>query len=382
MSSLSESSVPPDFWTQPGIDFRLNPKVALDTDGLADFVKTEVGIDSAVIMATSGTQRAGPKFVILEKRALLASAAAVNSHLGLEKEDRWLAPLTLFHVGGLGIFARVHLAGCRVFTVDDPLKWDRTGGDYLAACREHSITVTALTPVHLHDLVIENGHRAPESLRGILIGGGAISETLATRALELGWPIWATYGMTEACSQIATATDPSAAVSGWLPVLPGWKTQTDPKSGRLSIRSDALFSGYVTRNDAGNWHWDRPFDGEGWFATSDSVEIDGSGNLRFKSRLSDEVKSMGELVSIAKLERAIQESGAVGVVFPVPDERRGHRFIAVVEQGEGAFSLDAVNANLAPFEWIDEVIEQEELPRTVVGKIAKGELREILNKKM
>ncbi len=363
----------PEFWSTPGIHIRLNPRIALDTSGLADFIRDELRLDSAIVLATSGTTGSGPKFVVLKQSAMLASAAAVNHHLGITRADRWLAALTLFHVGGLGIFARATLSGSDVVSVDNPLAWDKTGAEFTAAIHQNDATLSALTPVHLSDLVKHN-RQSPPSLRGVLIGGGSMPPGLADKALDLGWPIWPTYGMTETCSQIATCTDPESARSGWADVLPGWQVKSE--DGAFSVRGDALFSAYVTRDlSTGNWIANQPFDKDGWFETNDRMELrNDNTELSFVSRRDDLVKSLGELVSIRKLENHLSAIGVTGVIFPIPDTRRGHRFLAIVE-GPAKAAVDAGNESLAPYERITQVIEIDELPRTAVGKIAKGELR-------
>lgn len=364
----------PEYWHEQGIDVRLNPRVAFDSAGLADFVRVEMGISSAIVLATSGTTGSGPKFVVLKKSAMRASAHSVNTHLGITGDDRWLAPLTLFHVGGLGIFARAALLKNEVVTVTDPLRWDKTGAEFKQLIRDHDISLTALTPTHLSDLVAHS-LEAPPSLRGILIGGGAMNESLTKRAIELGWPIWSTYGMTETCSQIATGLDEQSALSGWAIILPGWEVRTE--GDVCLVRGEALFSGYVTRDaESGQWIVDKPIDDGGWFRTGDRIQLrHDKSELSFLGRTDDLVKSLGELVSIRKLENRIQDCGMVGVVFAIPDERRGHRFVAVLENGSQA-DIEIVNETLAPFERIGEVIVVGELPRTAVGKIAKGELRQ------
>ena len=64
---------------------------------------------------------------------------------------------------------------------------------------------SSLVPAQVLDLV-RAGLRPPPVLRAIVVGGGAISAELYRDARALGWPVLPSYGMTECCSQIATAT--------------------------------------------------------------------------------------------------------------------------------------------------------------------------------
>jgi len=361
-----------EYWTGPGIDLRLNPKRSYETGGLREAVHNLAGLDAAIVLATSGSE-GQVKYVVLEKSALLASAKAVNCHCKIGASDVWLAGLSTFHVGGLGIYARAFLSGSRVETMPWD-KWKKDGSSFLKACNEGRVTVTSLTPVHLFDLV-DRRIKSPSSLRGVFIGGGTLSEDLASRARELGWPLWTTYGMTETSSQIATSIESLTD----LPILPIWETATDEKTGRLKVRGEALFAGYLTRDEAtGIWGFNSARDSDAWFTTGDCAEL-GSGNLQFTGRADDLVKVLGELVSVRKLEKQLCDLGLKAVVIPKQHSRRGHQLFAFVEGGlkefERAQQFNEGKTELEKFAEIDSIIE---LPTTDLGKVDRSALRKII----
>src|SRR5205814_7177635 len=144
-----------------------------------------------IIIATSGSS-GGLKLVALSKEAVLSSAAAVNTHLEATPSDVWCCVLPTFHVGGLGIHARAHLTGSRVIS----MAWDASA---FAGCEA---TLASLVPAQVHDLV-RAGLAPPPGLRAVLVGGGAFDRDLQQRARGLGWPVLATYGMSECCSTVA-----------------------------------------------------------------------------------------------------------------------------------------------------------------------------------
>src|SRR3954451_12248553 len=142
-------------------------------------------LDAHVFVATSGST-GDIKLVALSKRAILASAAAVNDRLEVTKRDVWAAVLPPFHVGGLGVYARCHLAGARAMT----MPWDPR------AFAESEATIASLVPAQVHDLIAA-GLTPSKALRAILVGGGIFN-------IERGaWPTLPSYGMTECCSTIA-----------------------------------------------------------------------------------------------------------------------------------------------------------------------------------
>ncbi len=69
------------------------------------------------------------------------------------------------------------------------------------------MTLVSLVPTMLARL-LDAGLREPPALRWALLGGGPIAPALLERARAAGVPVAASYGMTEACSQIATAGFP------------------------------------------------------------------------------------------------------------------------------------------------------------------------------
>src|SRR5205814_1991546 len=77
--------------------------------------------------------------------------------------------------------------------------------------RAQRITLVSLVPTMLARL-LDAGLTQPPALRWALLGGGPISPALLARSAEAGIPVAPTYGMTEACSQIATFGWPLADV--------------------------------------------------------------------------------------------------------------------------------------------------------------------------
>ncbi|MDF1755040.1 MAG: AMP-binding protein [Verrucomicrobiales bacterium] len=355
----------PDYWEGREVDIRLNPASDLKIPGLREAIEARC-IESAIVLATSGSTGV-PKLIVLPKAAMLASARAVNRWCGITGNDVWLGGLSTFHVGGLGIFCRASLTGSKVNRMKWH-EWTRDGRAFLDAVQDS--TVTSLTPVHLHDLV-EAQVPCPATLRGVFIGGAALSRGLAAKADDLGWPLWPTFGMTEACSQIATALEPEAE---WLPVLPHWTTRLS-EAGSLMIKGPALMSGYFTADGNNGWDWHRAADHEGFYLCGDRVEIQ-DGKLRPLGRADHQIKILGELVSLEKLEQSLSQAlGLEVVVAKKDDSRRGAELIAFIEtESDISEAFACWNDALPPFERVSRYQLLPEFPRTGVGKIDRRSL--------
>ena len=218
------------FWHDP------KPVAAGDFPGEIPACKALAG---HVLFGTSGSSGA-PKWIALSKKALRVSAAAVNRHLEVTRDSCWGLALPLRHVGGFGVAARAHEAGCGWVVFD--ARWDPCV--YQKWLADHQVTHTSLVPTQVHDLAAA-GLRAPAALRAVVVGGGHLDVATGRAARALGWPVLASYGMTEAGSQIATqelASLTAAYEPAPLPLLPVWQAQLED-DGRLLIAGEALFSG-------------------------------------------------------------------------------------------------------------------------------------------
>jgi O-succinylbenzoic acid--CoA ligase len=274
----------------------------------------------------------------------------------------WLQTLPRFHVGGLAIETRAFLSGAKVIS---QAVWDAS--EFIELVQSQRVTLSSLVPTQVFDL-IQSGQKAPTSLRAIVIGGAALSEDLYQQAIAVGWPLLPSYGMTECCSQIATAS------------LQSWKTGDrslkllshiqarvmDEKL--LEVSSPALLTGFTQVVD-GQSHWKDP-KLDGWYRSQDLARVEGR-TLTPLGRGSDFVKISGEGVDLQKL-REILEKIAQNLLptawqnlnlAAVPDERRGHSLILQSLQGTEASQVrDLFNQQVAPFERIQEIRTVPELP--------------------
>jgi O-succinylbenzoic acid--CoA ligase len=313
-------------------------------------------------LAASGTTGVR-KLVALSKTAIETSAREVNSRLGVKADDVWINPLPWFHIGGLAIEVRARLAGAKVQKL---LEWSPR--DFVQLAQSVSATLTSLVPTQVHDLV-ELGLRCPSSLRAVIVGGGALNERLHARSLELGWPLLRSYGMTEACSQVATELQPGASEAGWIPLLDHLEARTD-KRGVLELRGHSLLTGWVIFEKSGEARWEDP-KRAGWFRTSDRVELHGR-QLRVLGRVDDLVKIRGELVDVGTLESALQARVLAGrvAVYRLPDERNGAALRVVAENAAALKQARALRDEIfppyaRPQEFVEEPVEVTALGKTV-----------------
>ncbi len=330
-------------WSSEETHVILNPR--LPENERAQLEALAPPLAAHVLLATSGTTGA-IKLVALSKRAILASAAAVNERLEARREDVWCCVLPTFHVGGLGVYARAHLSDSHVI----PMSWEPH------AFVSSDATLASLVPAQVHDLVAAR-LKPTRRMRAVLVGGGAFDRELGDNARALGWPVLPSYGLSECCSTVAVCD-----------VLLSHLDARREDDGRLAFRGASLFTGYITENGFVDPKVD------GWFISDDLGEVDGR-LLRLHGRRGDFIKIGGESVDLKRLD-AILDSvrGDVdAALVPIPDERLGY-VIHLASTSDAPKFVVAFNTRVLPFERIRAVHRVDSIPRSSLGKLLRQEL--------
>jgi O-succinylbenzoic acid--CoA ligase len=310
--------------------------------------------DVALLIATSGST-GRPKAVMLTAGNLRAAAYASGERLPLLPDDRWLACMPLFHIGGLSILIRCALAGA-VAVVHDRFDAARVAADL----RDRRITHLSVVPTMLTLLLdaVRDGP-PPASLRHVLVSGAALSTGLAQRALSAGWPINPSYGMSETASQLATRIDvPADWRQGHVGRPLAGAEVAIGEDGRLRVRGPMVMAGYANPEL-------RPGDGlvDGWFTSNDFAALDAAGELIIAGRGDDVIVSGGKKIHPQLVEDLLGRCPGVAAaaVAGRPDPLWGEVLVAVFA---GDISTDALLA------WCREHLPSPLRPRRAVAVTA------------
>ena len=336
---------------------------------------------SQVLFETSGSSGT-PKWIVLGKDALRVSADAVNAHLEVTVSSCWGLALPIHHVGGFGVAARAYAAGCR-FEHFAPRWQPETFTRWLA---DFQITHTSLVPTQVHDLVAGQ-HRAPQCLRAVVVGGGRLDEATGRAAKALGWPVLASYGMTEAASQIATqslAALDAPYQSAPIPILPIWQTKPG-NDDQLLIAGPALFSGTLIQHENAWTYHARNFT---WHETRDRVKLDAQG-ITPLGRIDTMVKVLGELIDLQSIEHeliALSEGNLAPqkvAVVAIADPRSEHALVPVFDASVNRALIDQIleiYAKKAPGPHrLHEAVILEPLPLSPLGKPLRAEILQMVS---
>lgn len=358
----------------------LEEDVPLATDGGAPGSRLDGAPPGAsellALLATSGTSGT-PKLAKLSRRAFLASARATIEALAITPDDVWLLALPLCHVGGLSVLTRSLLAGTSIVLVPR----------FSPAAIAHALsgsgprpTLFPLVPTMLRDWLASPTPPMPSmGLRALIVGGAGCPEDLLDACAARGVLALTTYGLTEACSQLALQRLRGAEVrlrgSGQaLPstvltiVTPDGEPVPNGVVGEIVVQGPTLFDGYLGQEPRG----DRPF------FTGDLGHLDAAGQLHVEGRRTDRIVTGGENVAPLEVEAVARTFPGVrdAVVFGVPDERWGEGVaIAVVLDPDATTSwssagLDAhLRGRLASFKCPRRFAVVSALPLNTTGKL-------------
>jgi long-chain acyl-CoA synthetase len=222
------------------------------------------------------------------------------------------------------------------------------------------------------------------------ISGGAALPVELKRGFEAlcGCSVVEGYGLSET-SPVATCNPAEARREGSIGLpLPGTeisiRSLDDPhvpmprgETGEICIAGPQVMTGY----------WRKPQDTEAsfvgrFFRTGDVGYMDEDGFIFIVDRIKDMINASGFKVYPRRIEDALYEHAAVAevIVVGIPDEYRGEAPKAFVKLKEGKEAtakelLEFLRGKLSKIELPAEIEFRDQLPKTMVGKLSKKELR-------
>ena len=336
--------------------------------------------DVALVLHTSGTT-SRPKIVPLSQRNLCASAWNIAQTLKLTPADRCLSIMPLFHIHGLiaTVLASAG-AGGSVFCTPG-----FNAFNFFAWLTEAKPTWYSAVPT-MHQTILSRAGKNEAAIRANplrFIRSSSASlprQVLSELESVFGAPVIESYGMTEACHQMASnLLPPGARKPGKVGVAAGPELGIMDEAGNLLpagatgevvIRGDNVTAGYENNPKANAEAF-----AHGWFHTGDQGVLDGDGYLTITGRLKEIINRGGEKVSPAEVDDVLMDHPAVrqALTFAVPHAKLGEEVAAAVVLREGASVTerairDFAASRLADFKVPRKVIFLAEIPKGATGK--------------
>jgi acyl-CoA synthetase (AMP-forming)/AMP-acid ligase II len=342
--------------------------------------------DGLVILYTSGTTGL-PKGAAISHRAMIARALVFSSELNILPRDAFVAWAPLFHMASTDHSLATLLRGGTVVIVDgfqvEPL---------LSALQRHHIGWFVLIPGMIDAFIA--GFRAQEiTVKGVGCCG-AMADLVPPHVLAevtelLGAPYVNSFGATETGLPPATrALIPVGKIPNRLSkqqsafcevklVDSDDNEVANGMPGELAIRGPTLFSGYWQADETNA----RDFRG-GWFHMGDVFRRNDDGTLDFVDRAKYMIKTGGENVYPAEIERVLMSDPRIteAAVVRAADAKWGEVPVAFVSRRDTSITepdlLGLCRRDLAGYKCPRQFqfIEFSEFPRSTSGKVQRHEL--------
>lgn len=345
--------------------------------------------DCAVQQYTGGTTGV-PKGAMLSHANIAAQVSQIN-YWGLHlfhAPSRVIAVLPFFHIFAMTTCMNLPLAG-GVQVIMLPRFELRA---FLDTMTRTGPNILLAVPTLIQALAKQGDKAAPhlQSLEVSVSGGAPLSDEVRANWGKVSKALLAEgYGLTEASPVVCCAAlaVPSKPLSIGQP-LPGTdirlvdvetgKVVAPGERGELQVKGPQVMLGYYNDPDA-----TRNAFMDGWLRTGDVGYMDEEGYVFLVDRIKDLIICSGFNVYPRVIEEALMHHPAVEEtnVIGVPDEYRGEAPVAYVKLKEGQSVTgtqlkEFLSEHLNKIEMPREIIFKDELPKTLIGKLSKKELRE------
>ena len=282
---------------------------------------------SDVIEVHTSGSTGKPKRLLVEKRRMVNSARITCDFLGLKEGDSALLCMPLDYILPLTY-------------VTQPIDF------------------ASMVPLQVYSSLQETAERERlMSIRHLIIGGGAIDDSLESQLQQFPNAVWSTYGMTETLSHIALRRISGENSSLWYSPLEGVD---------VSLSSDSCLEIYAPQVNPEKLH------------TNDIPELrtlpDGSKEFRILGRKDNVIDSGGIKIQAEEVERLLRPHLSCGfMITKVSDARLGEAVTILIESDD-AYSALSICKHVLPKHWVPRhVLPISHIPLTETGKPARAE---------
>lgn len=312
--------------------------------------------DSPKVEVKTSGSTGTPKLIGVEKKFMAASAKKTCDFLGLKVGDSAVVCLPTDYISGKMMLVRGIVRGLEMLTAVPSLKPLET--------LDQEIDFVAMTP-----LQAENSLAKLPLVRKIILGGAGVSSTLKEKIYnELGplakSEIYETYGMSETLSHIALR-------------------QIFPKEQKYF---QAMAGVLLSRDGRGCLVISAPDIGVENLVTNDLVEFQNPNEFQVVGRFDNIINSGGGKVLPETLEEILRPFLKTDFAMTGKrDDSLGEKLVLVVAGDFSSTEKKLMEERLKMVPWEKgwhrpkEIIFLEKIPRTETNKIARAQLKNLIN---
>lgn len=346
--------------------------------------------DVAFLQYTGGTTGVSKAATLLHRNIMWNLEQATLWQSDVFEEERaevFLTPLPPYHIYSLTMACLMGLRiGASLLLVPNPREID----GLIALMRRRRFTAMAGINTLYAALLAHPkfGQIDWSAVKVCGSGGAAMQAAVAERwQCRTGLPVIEGYGLSETSPVVAFGSLRSRQFTGHVgPPLPGTEVSIRDDAGRpvpagergeICVRGPQVMAGYFGKPTETR----EAMTDDGFFKTGDIGAMDDEGNLRIVDRKKDLILVSGFNVYPNEIEEVVASLEGVSecAVIGVPDAHTGEAAKLFVVRRDLGLSAEAIathcRSQLAAYKVPKQIEFRDSLPKSVIGKVLRKELR-------
>ena len=326
---------------------------------LEEFLK-EWNNDSPFVEVKTSGSTGEPKRMLVEKRRMLASARITCDFLGLRPGDTALLCMSLDYIAGKMMVVRSLERGLKLITVE-PSGHPLSTINYKLSTINYKLSFSAMVPMQVYNtLQVPEERERLKQIRHLIIGGGAIDDSLAAELKDFPNNVWSTYGMTETLSHIALRRLNGPEASLWYTPFPSVQLSLSDE-GCLIIHAPEVCPEPLVTNDI--------------------AEISHNGDsprcekFRILGRKDNVICSGGLKIQAEELERQLRPHMAAPFVISKRADEKFGEIVVLITEGSPSDARTICERILPKFHQPKAYLHIDQIPLTETGKPARFKIK-------
>ena len=313
-----------------------------------------------VRVKTSGSTGT-PKPMLVEKCRMLASARRTNDFLGLKEDDTALLCMSLDYIAGKMMVVRAIERGLQLVSVE-PTGHPLSNQHFSSLISHFSFPLdfSAMVPMQVYNsLQVAEERERLMQIKHLIVGGGAIDDSLAAELKSFPNAVWSTYGMTETLSHIALRRLNGPEASEWYTPFPSVKVSLS-EEGCLVIDAPEVCAERLVTNDI-----------------AEVEQGDGSTAFRILGRKDNVICSGGIKIQAEAVERELHPYLRVPYLITKRQDEKFGEVVVLLTEGAVEEAQKVCERILPKYHQPRVYLHVDRIPLTETGKPARQQAAQL-----